>query len=176
VTYTGDLNIHRNPHALPRAWFVGATEVTPAERHLDRLADTAFDLEARGLLAGPLPVAASPTARVTGIDSAAPDRRAIAVEAPQGGVLLVSERFAAGWQARDQAGTVLPVVRADSVLLAVGVPAGTTRIDLTYASPTLLPSMAVSLLALAGIGLAALAGARPVQPPGAGESPERHTA
>ena len=44
LLWSGDLNIYRNPSAMPRAWFVSAVEILPEAAHLDRIAPSAFDL------------------------------------------------------------------------------------------------------------------------------------
>jgi hypothetical protein len=160
LLWSGDLNIYRNDAALPRAWFASTVDVLPAERHLDELARPSFDLRSRAVLAGPLPGATpSTTARVTSVGTPVTDQRLITVEAPDGGVLVVSERFANGWTAEVD-GRRTSLVRANAVLLALAVPAGAHTVVLTFASPTFWPSLALSAVALAGITLALFGRAR----------------
>jgi hypothetical protein len=159
LLWSGDLNLYRNDAALPRAWFVSGVAVRPAAQHLDELAEPSFDLRARALLAAPLPIAATATARVLSIDTSLADERRIEVHAPEGGVLLVSERFASGWAAEVDRHPA-SLVRADAVLLAVGVPPGARSVRLVFHPPSLAPGIALSLLALAGIALAVLWGGR----------------
>lgn len=159
LAYSGDLNIYRNPQALPRAWFVSTATPAPAGEHLDRVADPSIDLATTAVVAEALPQAPTATARVRAIDISQPDVRSFDVDAPDGGVLVVSERFASGWRAEAD-GRPLAVTRANSVLLAVGVPAATRQVRLVYRSPTLRPALAVSALTLSGISLALFVTAR----------------
>ena len=159
LLWSGDLNLYRNDSALPRAWFVSTTDVLDTERHLDELAKPSFDLRTRALLAAPLPARATRTGRVVSIDATLADERRFEVEAPDGGVLVVSERFAAGWSAETD-GRTTQLVRADSVLLAVSVPPGVRSVRLTFHSRTLGPSVLLSFVTLAGIALALWKGGR----------------
>lgn len=159
LVYSADLNIYRNRLALPRAWFVEAVEVAALEHHLDRLAATSFDPARTALVTAPLAVSPPPSARVLSIDTSHPDRRRIAVDAPAGGLLVVSERYAGGWHAIS-GDARLAIHRADSVLMAVEIPAGAREVLLEYDTPTLPWSLAVSGLAALGIALAAATGGR----------------
>jgi hypothetical protein len=155
LVYSGDLNIYRNRLAQPRAWFVRAVDSVPAAQHLDRLKSPSLDISSTAVIDGPLPVAPTASARVLRVDTSQADRRRFEVEAPAGGVLLVSERHAAGWRAWAD-GAPLEIRKADAVLMAVGVPPGTREVVLQYDSPALPASLAVSGLAALGIALAAL--------------------
>jgi hypothetical protein len=162
LVYARDLNVYRNPYARPRAWFVSRAEVQPADAHLDRLSAGGFDAAREVLIDQPLPAMPAPTARVLSIDLADPDRRDIGVEAPDGGVLVVSERAAAGWSATVD-GREAPLVRANAVLMALAVPPGAERIVLTFRQPWVREGAAVSVLALAialSVALRRAAGAR----------------
>jgi hypothetical protein len=159
LLWSGDLNIYRNPSAMPRAWFVSAVEVLPEAAHIDRIAPTAFDLTTHAVLTRNLPTPPSATARVLVIDASHPDRRHIRVHAPQGGVLVVSERYFEGWTAEVD-GHHADVVRANAVLLAVPVPPNTSIVTLSFQSPTRRPALLFTSLALAGIALALLRGGR----------------
>jgi hypothetical protein len=159
LLWSGDLNIYRNPSAMPRAWFASAVEVLPEAAHLDRIAPSTFDLATHAVVTRALSTAPSTSARVLVIDASQADRRHIRVEAPQGGVMVVSERFFEGWTAEAD-GRSLDLVRADAVLMAVGVPPGTTTITLSFRSPARQPALVISLTALVGIALAGLGGGR----------------
>ena len=161
LLWSGDLNVYGNPSAMPRAWFVSSTEVLPEGAHLDRIAPPDFDLTSRAVLARSLAVPATASARVLVIDTTQPDRRHVRVQAPQGGVMVVSERYFDGWTAEAD-GNPADLVRADAVLMAVAVPPGTSTVTLSFRSPTRVPALVISLLALSGITLAGLrTGGRP---------------
>jgi hypothetical protein len=160
LIYARDLNIYRNPHARPRAWFVSAVETAAPDVHLERMAAPGFDTARMALVAAPLSVGATTTARVRAIDVHGGDRREVAVEAPDGGVLVVGERAAPGWTATVD-GRPVPLVRADSVIMALAVPPGSQRVVLSFEQPAVRGAAVVSALGVvAAIALMAGAGRR----------------
>jgi hypothetical protein len=105
-------------------------------------------------------VRATTTARVRAIDLHGGDRREVAVDAPDGGVLVVGERAAPGWTATID-GRRVPLVRADSVIMALGVPPGSQRVVLSFEQPALREAAAVSAVGVvAAIVLMVSAGPR----------------
>ena len=153
LVWSGDLNVYRNDSALPRAFFVSRADVVPIEAHLAQIAASSFDLRQQALLARPLGIAPTAAARVRSIDASRPDERRVEVEAPEGGVLVFAERHASGWSA-DVDGVSTPVVPADHLLLAIGVPAHARTVRLVYDTPGSTVAVCLSSLALAGIALA----------------------
>jgi hypothetical protein len=155
LIWSGDLNLYANPQARPRAWFVQHVEVLPEPAHLGRLTESSFDSATTALLAVPLAGRGS-AARVVAVDEVSdPDHRRIEVDAPEGGILVVSDRYDPGWRAEAD-GRPIALARADAVLMATAVPPGTRVVTLAFDSPTLVPSAAISTIALGGIALAAL--------------------
>jgi hypothetical protein len=84
----------------------------------------------------------------------AADRLELAIVAPQPGFVVVSDTFHPRWSARVDGGSV-PVLRADYLLKAVSVPAGSHRVLLDFEARGLLPALA----AFTALGLAGLIGA-----------------
>jgi hypothetical protein len=78
----------------------------------------------------------------------------LAIVAPQPGFVVVSDTFHPRWSARVDGGPV-PVLRANSVLKAIPVPAGSHRMVLDFETRALLPA----LVAFTALGLAGLTGA-----------------
>ena len=156
LAYAGDLNIYRNPFAQPPAWFVRSARVVPAAGHVDAVADPAFDPAAVAVVDRPVgPSSEFGRARVRRVDTPDPDRRRLDIEAPDGGLLVLSERFHEGWTLR-AGDRVLPLVRADAVLMAAWVPPGTSALVLEYANPGWRAALWLSALSLAGIVVAFL--------------------
>lgn len=127
-----------NPEALPRAFFVGETEVIEdAETRWQRIADRATDLRRTAILEAPLdaevtPIGAASTASVT-LESFTPDeiRWTVETDAPR---LFVADElyYPAGWAAT-VSGEPAPIVAVDHLLRGVPVPAGQHEIVMTFA-------------------------------------------
>jgi hypothetical protein len=149
LVYAHDLNVYRNSRAQPRAWFVQRTERLPHDRHLDRLADPAFDPATTALLEGGRDV--SPGATVESIDLSDPDARRIRVRAPQGGLLIISERYDPNWTVSID-GRDGVVLRANLLLVAADVPAGAREVVLRYRSRPFNAGMIISVLGLLSLG------------------------
>jgi uncharacterized membrane protein YfhO len=96
--------------------------------------------------------APTPTARVTAVEIG-DDVRHYAVEAPDGGVLVLRERAHAGWHVQID-GRETPVTVANAVLMAVAVPPGSRTVVAEFRQPLLRPSIGITCLAAAGIALA----------------------
>ncbi len=85
--------------------------------------------------------------------SEAPDRVELLVEAERPSVVIVRDGYSPGWGA-SVAGAPAPVLRADGRHRAIPIPAGRSRVVLTYRPWSLWPGRAVSLVsALAALGL-----------------------
>lgn len=147
LVYARDLNIYRNPHSQPRAWFARDVAVMPLAAHLDRLRAPDFDASALVVVAERPAHRPTPRGRVSSLDLSEPDVRRISVDAPDGGVLVLGDRWHRGWRGTID-GTPAPVLQADSVLMAVAVPPGAREVRLEFEHPLVRPSMVVSALAL----------------------------
>jgi hypothetical protein len=96
-----------------------------------------------------------------------PGRLEIVAEADSPTVLVVRDGWAAGWTARVN-GRAAPVRRADGRHRAVDLPPGRSEVVLRYHPPGLRPSLGVSALALAALGVLYRSGrprASPQAPP-----------
>ncbi len=131
------LSVFENPDAVPRAFFVGQTEVvaTPEETWA-RLQDETFDPNQVALLPEPIDFATTPldsssTAAVT-LQRYGPREIAWQVETDAPRLLVVSEiYYPAGWQAFVD-GEAAPIYRADYLLRAVPVPAGAHEVVMRF--------------------------------------------
>ncbi|MGE3842165.1 MAG: YfhO family protein [Vicinamibacterales bacterium] len=152
LEYARDLNVYRNPLAMPRAWFVQRTETVPAAEQLDALAGVDLGTTA---VTEPLQRSASDAPARISLVGEAGDERRYDVQALAGGVVVFSERFDRSWTLATENGQPLPLVRANSVLMAAAVPPGTTRLTLTYSRPDWTAAAFLSMVSLAGIVIAA---------------------
>ena len=74
---------------------------------------------------------------------------------PAASYVLVSENWFPTWEATVD-GRSAPVLRGDGSLIAVPVPAGARRVELTFTSPSYEKGKAISLASLAALFLAVL--------------------
>lgn len=153
LVYGRDLNVYRNPHSLPRAWFARTVMIAPREQHLSRLVAQTFDTRTEVVVEERPEQRATPRGQVTTIDVTNGDARRISVDAPDGGVLVIGDRWHVGWRATVD-GVPATVLRANSVLMAVAVPPGGRDVRLEFTHPLVRPSMAISAVAtLAAVAL-----------------------
>lgn len=109
------------------------------------------------------------------IESYAPEEVRVRVQAPAAALLILLDAFEDGWQASLEGGEAVPIRRANALVRAVPVPAGTHRVTFRYRTPLLVPGAWLSLAgALACAGLIGHAARRPARASGsrAGESEE----
>ena len=96
--------LQRLNQADPRAWIVGRTEIINDEKALQQLADHNFDLENTGLLPPESTLSRMellPGKSIIQLQRPASNRLHINVESENGGLLIISETWMAGWQVRN---------------------------------------------------------------------------
>jgi hypothetical protein len=158
LAYAGDLNAYRNPYARPPAWFVDRVRTASPDTHVSRMQTAEFDPARDAWLTLSPAVPPTGSARVTSID-VSDDTRRYAVEAPDGGVLVIGERAHSGWKAEVD-GAPVTWQPANGVLMAVAVSPGSRVVRLTFEQPLLRPSLGVTCLALVGIVFALVVSGR----------------
>jgi hypothetical protein len=142
-TYDGpDARIYANPHALPRAWVVGAERVVPGDdAQLAAIADPGFDPRRVAITAKPLGVRGERgDAQITRYE---PDRVELRASGP--GLAVLSDVHFPGWRATVD-GRDVPIERVDYLLRGVRVGPGEHRIVMTYAPSSWRIGWIVSLL------------------------------
>jgi Bacterial membrane protein YfhO len=167
VADTGSLRVYENPAALPRAYRVprGESEPGDPQRALERLLDPSFDPR-RTALVDPLPDALAartgPPPQPSGethIEVDEPERLVVRTAGEEAALLVVSDPFYPGWEATLD-GASVPILRANTALRAVLVPAGEHRVEMRYRPGSLRQGFALAALAAAGIAAALLREAR----------------
>lgn len=132
--------VHRNPAALPRAFFVTRLERTAGGRAMLEALQTAdFDPSVMALVprkAYPaLPDRYAPGVVERGEFGLHEQRMRVSVEGPETGLLVMSEIFyEPGWQARID-GAEAPLLRVNHVLRALEVPPGEHEVVVRAVSP-----------------------------------------
>lgn len=156
VSRDGHGRVAENPAPLPRAWIAGGWEVVPDwKRAFHRSLEEGFPYRRSVVLDAP--PRARPPARLEGAEARIVRRESGEIEvesrSPAAAVLVFGELFYPGWSAEVD-GEERRLLRADGILRAVEIPAGTHRVTLSYR-----PTHWTAALALCLAGLLALLGA-----------------
>lgn len=144
-----DFYVYRIPSPGPRAFVAYSVEVQPdAGRALQRLAAPDFDPGRTVLLAEDpgLDLTGTGQSRVRFIEFR-PDRLVVEVDTSADGILVLSEIDYPGWQATVD-GHRVDILRADTILRAVPLSAGTHRVEMAFRPWTVTAGLAISALAL----------------------------
>lgn len=147
--------VYRLAQENARAWVVHQVDVLPdREAIYQALAAPGFDprLKAYTLVSIPVePAAGSDHVSILDLE---PNRLSIEAELSSPGLLVVSEVTYPGWTASVD-GVEAPNVEVDGLLRGVALPAGASRIEMTYRPSTLVVGAALSGLGVL-IGLSAI--------------------
>jgi hypothetical protein len=152
VTY-----IHELEGEHPRIWIVYQTEVVSREDEmLDRIAQPDFDPYGVALLAEPLrsSLGGQPASKpqvglvpTSLLGDSSPSHLVVNVDQEANGLLIFSEIYYPGWQARVD-GHEVPLLQADAILRAVEVPAGQHQVEMTFNPPSVKLGLAISAATL----------------------------
>lgn len=156
----GEPRVYANPGARP-AMLVPAAEPATTGEMWAAIADRDWDPAATAHLVGLAEEIEGGRGRVRGGPDGV-DRERWQVDAPDGGVLRVSGRYAPGWRARvdDEPARVY---RADGVFRAVVVPPGRHTVTFTYDNPDERTGARAALVGIAALVVLVGAGRRAVR-------------
>jgi len=153
--------VHRLRTVAPRAWLVYRTEQPADDQALARLDAQDFDPGQDALLApgpapalSPLPPGQAGAVQITG---RTPGSLELDVSSPAQALLVLSETYYPGWQARLD-GSAAPVERVDYTLRGVLVPAGQHHLALVFQPATLLWGSLISGITLLAVAAVAWGG------------------
>jgi hypothetical protein len=155
--------VFRRPSALPRAFVVEhATAVGTREAAFAGITRADFWPAREAYVEAPAdalpPPGAGGTVRLTAWE---PEELRLAVSAPRPVLVVVSQAYFPGWQARVD-GARVPVYPADYVLLGIPVPAGDHEVVLAYRPLSVRAGAVLSAVGVAALlGLAVLGRKRP---------------
>jgi hypothetical protein len=164
----GAVKAYRVGDSLPRAWVVHETIITGDEGAVEALNTGDFDPRVTAVLppesseiasaVQPGEVEAAPR-----VVTALPGRLLLDLSAQTDGLLVISQPFYPGWQARVD-GEQVPIYRVNYLLQGLPVTAGDHRVELSYhLSPW--PAI-ISLVALLGCAVALFLAHRPTRSEG----------
>jgi hypothetical protein len=146
--------VYENTLALPRAFVVYHTEpiagTATIDEELTRL--EAINLEDAALVHGGQPLNGLQGPTIAQVADHSPNRVVVQATLDTPGLLVLSEIWYPGWQARDN-GHPAPIVRTDAILRGVYLEAGTHTVEFLYRPWTVQAGLTVSgatALALAG--------------------------
>ncbi len=147
-----ELAVFRNRAVLPRAFLVyQATSVTDQEAAWEAIHRDGFDPGREVVVEGGATLQAPPEGAVSApveIVAQGPNASTLIVQPTAPAYLVISQPFYPGWQAVDQAGREVPIVRANFAFQALAVGPETQSVTLRFA-----PSTWTWGLVLAGIGV-----------------------
>jgi hypothetical protein len=151
VADSGDARLYRNRGCLRRLQFYGQWQVVPERERMLQLMNTdAFNPQETVLLEETPPPASvsSNAAAMVSLERYTGCRVVAKVNAAHGGVLLLADTYYPGWKVRVDDRSA-PLYRADYVLRAAFVPAGSHVVEFYYAPLSFRIGAAISLLTIA---------------------------
>ncbi len=141
----------RCPDPLPRAWIVYRAEAVGNEREaLARMGRDDFDPARAVILESDAPVHPPPTTRpdsTVSVRSPGAGRLDINVKTSEPGYLVISEIMYPGWRASID-GRPVELIRADSIIAALPVPAGEHAVAVWFESRSVRWGITISSLAV----------------------------
>lgn len=150
------VKVYRVSDSLPRAWVVYDSVIAEDNGAIDLINTESFDPRVTAVLPpdSELPVlpGASESGSAARVIEASPGRLVLEVAASDDGLLVVSQPYYAGWEARVD-GKDVPITRVDYLLQGIPVTGGTSRVELTFHVPSLpaIVSVAVLVGCIAGL-------------------------
>jgi len=154
-----NVQLHRLPNALGRAWVVPTARQVPPDEMLAALSDPAFDPASEVLLERPPPNLNHPASsihyHVTLQDT--PNRVTIRAIADRPGYLVLADTWYPGWQVTVD-GVPVEILRANYAFRSIWLEAGDHRVEMVYYPALIFVGGAISLtilvLLIAGLSLA----------------------
>ncbi|HWD08265.1 MAG TPA: YfhO family protein [Actinomycetota bacterium] len=150
VGHSGLLRYNYTPK-LPEAFVVGASHRAGFSREMKAIhGDLAFDPAKVALIDQPCPACpAGPPGQAGSAGAVSWDAStaAVTVRAARPALLVLSQAWSPGWEATVRGRTV-PAIRVDGLVQGVPVPAGTTRVVLTYHAPGLRTGFGITVAAV----------------------------
>jgi hypothetical protein len=144
--------VYENPSAYPRGWVVHDTLLEPShEAVFRRIGQPGTNLRRLAIVETPLPNRLQPTeqpdepVRFRSYDA---DGMELDVDAGSAGLLVLSEMYYPGWVATVN-GKDARIYQVDGAFRGIAVPAGSSRIALTYVPTSFRFGAAVSLMTVA---------------------------
>ena len=140
--------VYENPAGYARAWLAHETLVERDSRKIFDLLDSAsVDFHHVAIVTAPVALTPAPpegSGERASVRRLSNTRLDIEVQARGEALLIVSELFYPGWQARVN-GKPSPIVKVDGALRGIVVPSGESRVELHYAPASFYSGLALSI-------------------------------
>lgn len=167
VFESGKYRVYKAEETLPEAFLVDRWRVVNGRDAIfAAMKDSSFDPAREAVLEEDVNFAEGAPSRVgvpgdVKVESALPGRFVVSARLSQGALLVMSERYDAGWRARDarrgvSAARKYRVIPANYVLLAVPLEAGDHRLTIEYAAPGFALGVFASLASAAILAIVAV--------------------
>ena len=162
LAFDGDpkLNVYINRRALPRAFLVG--QVQPVASHEAAWAAihaAGFDPATMAVVESAAGIAAGGRGEVTEL-VASPGRLTVRVVADGPALLVISQMWYPGWQARVDGGSSSAVLRTNYAFQGVALPAGDHQVELRFDPPLWRIGLGTAAVTAAALLVAAAVGRR----------------
>lgn len=133
VFEAGELRVFRVTDPFPRVWTVGQVEVIPDDgRAIARLGADEFDLRRTAILSRPLDIPlTAPAGSTVTLTALTPTRLRVSVEASGAHLLVFSQVYYPGWQARLD-GRPVELLRVNVIQQGVVTPPGAHTVELEF--------------------------------------------
>ena len=145
--FAAPIRVFAVPDPMPRAYVASRTRTGEGLSGVSTLIDPGFDFRSEVLIpagAPPGPAGARGTGRIV---STTPDRMTLAVEAPDGGYLVVLESYDPGWRAAVD-GRPASMVAANVLFRGIRLDPGAHAVELVYRPPGLVAGLVLSALSI----------------------------
>jgi hypothetical protein len=161
------LKVYRVRFSLPRAWVVEDVRVVDTEQRAKEMI-LSPELHPGKTAVVEMPLRVQPNPRIEDgvalqqqvrFDQYSPQRLNIHVTTNRNGLLLLSEAYYPGWEARVN-GIASPIHRADYLLRGIELTAGEHHVEMVYNPPAFWIGLVVSLVSLAAVASIWLVAAR----------------
>jgi hypothetical protein len=158
VFANGQVRVLENPAALPHAWLVRETQIATLDEMNALLLENAIDPQQTAFIEEAIPgiddLPATDSNSIS-FDRYTPDAINLTVQSETGGLLVLAELYAPGWQAYVD-GEPVETHRVNGISRGVVVPAGTSEVTFRYELRSLRIGLAISsitALIMIGIGI-----------------------
>lgn len=155
--YRGTALVYQNDQALPRAYLVPAVRPVPGGQMLAAMEQANWNPSALAFVdaADRVSLPAGPLQGQARVAEYTPDRIVIDATASRPALLVLADNFYPGWAAQVN-GRSADVLRVNHTFRGVVVPAGSSRVTLTFAPRDLYTGLYISLAAAAVLAVCGL--------------------